>query len=148
MALIRYRPFADIESIQSEINDLFQRAAGKSEAFDTASQGTWLPAVNISETPNAVVFKAEIPGIDPKDLDVTVTGDILTLKGEKKREKEEKGEQWHRVERSFGTFTRSFRLPTSVINDKVSADYKNGVLLVTLPKSEQARIKEVKINVT
>lgn len=148
MAIIRYRPFADIESIQSEINDLFHRVAGKSEAFDTSSQGTWLPAVNISETPDAVVVKAEIPGIDPKDLDVTVTGDVLTLKGEKKREKEEKGEQWHRVERSYGAFTRAFRLPTSVVNDKVSADYKNGVLLITLPKSEQARIKEVRINVT
>ena len=107
-----------------------------------------MPAVNISETAEAVIVEAEVPGMDSKDLEVSVTGDVLTLKGEKKEEKQEKGQTWHRTEMSFGSFTRSFKLPAAIENDKVSADYKNGILNITLPKSAASRVQEVKINVS
>jgi HSP20 family protein len=91
--------------------------------------------------------KAEVPGLDPKDIDISLSDGLLTIKGEKKQEREEKEENYHLVERSYGAFTRSIQLPKEVQSDKISASYKNGVLKVTLPKSEEAKKKEVKIRV-
>jgi HSP20 family protein len=91
--------------------------------------------------------KAEVPGLDPKDIDISLSDGLLTIKGEKKQEREEKEEDYHLVERSYGTFTRSIRLPKEVQRDKINASYKNGVLKVVLPKSEEAKKKEVKIKV-
>ena len=148
MALVRYRPF-ELGTLQREMNDLFDRFFGPGEEqLMSPSEGSWLPAVNVSESAANIVLQAEVPGLDPKDIDISVRGDMLTLKGEKKQEKEEKSEQWHRVERSYGTFTRSFRLPAPVVADKVAADYKNGVLRVTLPKSEQSKTREIKVKVS
>jgi HSP20 family protein len=93
------------------------------------------------------VVKAEVPGLEPKDIDISLTGGVLTIKGEKKQEKEEKDENYHRIERSYGTFTRSVRVPQEVQSDKIEATYKNGVLKITLPKSEEAKKKEIKIKV-
>ena len=90
-------------------------------------------------------MKAEVPGMDPKDIDISLSDGLLTIKGEKKQEREEKEENYHLVERSYGAFTRSIRLPKEVQSDKISASYKNGVLKVTLPKSEEAKKKEIKI---
>jgi HSP20 family protein len=130
------------------MNDLFQRFFGRELPDYEGAEGTWMPSVNISETANSVVLKAEVPGMEAKDLEVSVTGDVITLKGEKKEEKQEKGETWHRTEISSGSFTRSFKLPAAIENDKVSADYKNGILTITLPKSAASQVKEVKINVS
>lgn len=107
--------------------------------------GEWLPSLDLSETKNDIVVKAELPGIDTKDIDISLTNDVLSIKGEKKQEKEEKEEDYHFVERSYGSFTRSIRLPRDVQSDKISASYKNGVLKITLPKSEEAKKKEVKV---
>ena len=137
---------SDFGSLQREMNEMFGRVAQRfSEAPAGPREGSWLPPVNISETADTVTLEAELPGIDPSDIDISVSGDTLTIKGQKKREEERKGEQWHRVERNYGSFTRSFQLPAAIAADKVAADYKNGVLRVTLPKGGKAR--EVKIPV-
>ncbi len=109
--------------------------------------GEWFPAFDVSETKNDLVVKTEVPGLDPKDIDISLSEGILTIKGEKKQEKEEKEENYHLIERSYGSFSRSIRLPRDVQGDKINASYKNGVLKVTLPKSEEAKKKEIKIKV-
>jgi len=109
--------------------------------------GEWIPALDLSETKNELVAKAEIPGVDPKDIDISLNNDILTVQGEKKQEKEEKDENYHFVERTYGAFTRSIRLPKDVQGDKIKASYKEGVLRIALPKSEDAKKKEIKIKV-
>ena len=111
------------------------------------SMGEWAPALDISETDEAVVVKAELPGLEANDVEVTLQDNVLTIKGEKKEEKEEKSKNFHRVERSYGQFERSFRLPTAVKGDKVEAAFKNGVLTVELPKAEEAKAKSVKIKI-
>jgi HSP20 family protein len=113
----------------------------------TDEEGEWLPSLDVAETKNEIVVKAEVPGMDSKDIDISLSDGLLTIKGEKKQEREEKEEDYHLVERSYGTFTRSVRLPKEVKRDKISASYKNGVLKVTLPKSEEAKQKEIKIKV-
>jgi HSP20 family protein len=107
----------------------------------------WTPSLDVAETKNQLVVKAEVPGMDPKDIDISLSDGVLTIKGERKQEKEEKEEDYHLIERSYGTFSRSIRLPKEVQRDKISASYKDGVLKVTLPKSEEAKKKEVKIKV-
>ena len=107
----------------------------------------WLPSIDVSETKNELVIKAELPGLDPKDIDISMNNGYLTIKGEKKHEKEEKDENYHLIEKSYGSFTRSVRLPREVQNDKITASFKNGVLRITLPKSEEAKKKEIKIKV-
>jgi HSP20 family protein len=101
----------------------------------------------MSETKDNFVVKAEVPGIDAKHIDISFTGDVLTIRGEKSQEKEEKEEDYHLVERSYGSFSRSVRLPAEVESTKIKASYKNGILRITLPKSEKAKAKEVKIKV-
>jgi len=117
----------------------------KWEPFETVA-GDWAPKLDVTETKDAMVVKAEMPGVDPKDIEITLTGDLLTLKGE--MEKEEKEERYHRVERTYGTFLRSVRLPMAVDGSKVTATFKNGLLVVTLPKTLAAKgtiipVKEV-----
>lgn len=109
--------------------------------------GEWLPSLDLSETKDEFVVKAEIPGIEAKDIDISLSGGTLTIKGEKKQEKEEKDENYHCVERNYGSFSRSVRLPGQVQGNKVKASYKDGVLRVALPKSEESRTKEIKIEV-
>ena len=151
MALIRYRPFGNVNSLQREMNDLLESFLDSrqetTEGLSTSADGTWLPSVNVSETADNVLLLAELPGVSAEDVDISVLGDILTIKGEKKQEVMDTNEQWHRVERSFGSFTRSFRLPVPIVTDKVAADYKNGVLRVTLPKAEESRKKAIQIKV-
>jgi HSP20 family protein len=108
-------------------------------------RGEWAPSLDVSETKDNVVVKAEVPGMEPKDIDISLTNDVLTIKGTREQEKEEKEENYHRIERSYGSFSRSVRLPREVHSDKIKASYKNGVLKITLPKSEAA--KEIKIKV-
>jgi HSP20 family protein len=107
----------------------------------------WAPSLDMAETKDNFVVQAEVPGIDAKDIDISLTGDVLTIKGEKRQEKEEREEDYHLVERSYGSFLRSVRLPTEVESGKIKASYKNGILKVTLPKSEKVKAKEVKIKV-
>jgi HSP20 family protein len=113
----------------------------------TDDSGEWFPSLDVSETKNEIVVKAEVPGMDPKDIDISLSNGTLTIKGEKKQEREEKEEDYHLVERHYGSFMRSVMLPTEVKQDKINASYKNGVLKVVLPKFEEAKKKEVKIKV-
>jgi HSP20 family protein len=145
--LTRWRPFGEINPVQREVGDIFERLLSRQPEFESwPATAAGFPA-NISENDDHIVVTAEIPGLEPKDIDISVTGDVLTLKAEKKQEKEEKNENFHRVERVFGSFSRSFRLPSSVVLDKVAADYKNGVLRVTLPKTDDSKRREVKVKV-
>lgn len=108
-------------------------------------EGEWFPSVDVSETKGELVVKAELPGMDPKNMDISLHEGVLTIKGEKKQEKEE---GYHLVERSYGSFTRSIRLPKEVQSEKINAPYKDGVLRITLPKTEEAKKKEINIKVT
>jgi HSP20 family protein len=108
----------------------------------------WMPAIDVSETPKQIVVKAEIPGMEAKDMDISLNGRVLTLKGEKKSEQEEKEENYHRVERRYGAFSRSFELPTDVDANKVKASYKDGVLKLSLPKTKEQSVKKIEIKTT
>ena len=147
--IVRWRPLSGLSSLQGEMNEAFDRFFGRpiDLASPLAPGVTWIPAANVAETGDSIVVTMEMPGIQAKEVDVSVTGDTLTVRGEKRDDREEKEASWHRVERSYGSFTRSFRLPASVVLDKVSADCKDGVLRIVLPKSDESRKREVKIKV-
>ena len=150
MALLpskRQRAASPITALRSEMNRLFEDFFGRDffvEPFrDLAG---WNPALDVAENDTAVIVKAELPGLDPDDVEISLTADVLTIKGEKKEEKEEKDKNYHCVERTYGSFQRSLRLPAPVKADDVEAAYKNGVLTITLPKREESKPKSVKIN--
>ncbi len=138
MSLIHYDPFSSIKAFEDVVSSLLNQP-------QTARP--WSPAVDIAETEEALVLKADLPDVKLEDIEVRVENETLTLKGERRFEKEEKSKGYHRIERSFGTFMRSFAVPPTVEADKVSADYKNGVLTVTLPKKEAAKPRQVKVQV-
>lgn len=154
MAIIRWEPFRDLVSLQERMNRLFDesfRGYGASRPGaeeDWALGGSWAPAVDIYEQEGNIVLKAEIPGVDPKDVDIRVENNVLTLRGERKFDNEVDRESYHRVERAYGAFTRSFTLPSVVETDKIKAEYKDGILRVTLPKREEARPKQIPVSVT
>jgi HSP20 family protein len=131
-------PWTAMTGMKSELDRWFDRLAElKWDEFPML--GEWAPSMDISETKDSVVVKIEVPGMDQKDIEVSLQENRLTVKGEKKQEKEEKDERYHRVERSYGAFTRSVRLPVGVDAGKVSAAFKNGLLTVTLPKTPAAK---------
>jgi HSP20 family protein len=133
---------------QREFDRLFREAFSPALAEGEVSTRTWAPPVDIYENGDSLVLKAELPGINPDDVEIRVEDNTLYLKGERKFEKEVKEQNYHRVERTYGTFTRTFTLPNSVDADKVNASYKDGVLTLTMPKKEEAKPKTIKINVT
>jgi HSP20 family protein len=138
-------PFRDFESMKREMDRLWESFSGRPRK--RLEEEEWLPALDVSETKDEYVVKTEIPGIDPKTVDISLSDGMLTIKGEKKQEKEEKEENYHLIERSYGAFTRSIQLGGEVQTDKIKAECKNGILKVVLPKSEKAKQKEVKIQV-
>jgi len=148
MSLIRWRPTRDLLSIRDEMNRLFDNIfTGAPERRRGLLEGEWAPSVDIAETDNDVVVTAELPGVKQDDVDITIADDVLTLKGEKKEEKEVKEKNYHRIERSYGSFQRSVSLPAGVQADKAKATYKDGVLHITVPKAEEAKPKQIKIDV-
>jgi HSP20 family protein len=153
MAIVRWEPFRDLMTVQDRMNRIFDeafRGAGRTAGEeDWALGGAWAPAVDIYEHEGNLVLKAELPGIDPKDVDVKVENNVLTLQGERKFESEVKREQYHRVERAYGTFSRAFTLPSVVDTEKIKAEFtKDGLLRVTLPKRDEAKPKQISIAVT
>jgi HSP20 family protein len=148
MAIVRWEPFRDLMPTQREFDRLFKEAFNPFFGEGNLSTRTWAPAVDIYETENDIVLKAELPGIDPKDVEVRVEDSTLYLKGERKFQKEVKDENYHRVERTYGSFARSFSLPNSINAEKVKAEYKDGLLTLTLPKREEAKPKTIKIDVS
>jgi HSP20 family protein len=140
MSLIRWDPFREFNTLPARFGGLLNKD------WDAAMSTTaWNPPVDIFENDNEVVIKAELPGMYAKDIDVRLENNVLTLKGERRFEKEVKEENYHRVEREYGTFSRSFALPTAVNGDKVAAEYKDGVLKIVLPKREETKPKPIKI---
>jgi HSP20 family protein len=132
--------------MQQEIDRLFNRFTHGGTTSD-GSTSTWLPAVDIVEHENAYLVSLELPGVRKEDVKITVANDVLTVKGEKKGEKESKGKNYHRIERTFGSFHRSFILPTMVRSDQIEASYDSGILTITLPKLEEAKPKEIEVKV-
>ena len=146
MELVPWRPFGTLSSSRKDLDRLWDRFFRETPSMGTFAQ-EWLPSVDISETKKNFVVKAELPGLDAKDVNVSLSGDLLTIKGEKKNEEEEKDEHHYCVERYSGSFQRSFQLPASVKGDKVEAIFDKGVLKVTIPKAEEAEKKEIEIKV-
>jgi HSP20 family protein len=144
MAITRWDPFREVVSLQNRVNSLFRNLNEEEHPLTTAS---FVPAVDIYEDANKLTLKLEIPGIDEKDLDVRVEDNTLTVRGERKFEAEEKEENFHRIERSYGSFFRAFTLPSTVETDKVQANYNAGVLKLELKKKPEAQPKQIKINV-
>lgn len=146
--LMNTHPFEEIEKVRSEMDRFLDTFLfGVPQKGDSWEKAEWLPAVDVAETNNEVVVNVEAPGMDPKEFEISLKEGTLTISGEKKQEKVEGEEDYHLVERRYGTFTRSILLPQEVESDKISASYKNGVLTVTLPKSREAKKKEVKVKV-
>ena len=145
MALTKWNPLlADLAATRNRFDRLFARDDfWGAEGVTTA--GEWVPAVDVIENDNGLTFKAELPGIEAKDVAVTIDNNVLTLKGERHIEKEVKKENYHRMERAFGTFARSFALPAFVDAENVKADFKNGVLVVTVPKKANAKTRAVEV---
>jgi HSP20 family protein len=148
MAIVRWEPFRDLQAVQDRLNRVFDeafRGTPRGNDDEWALGGSWAPSVDIFEHEGNLVLKAELPGVDPKDVDVRVENNVLTLRGERKFETEVKKEKYHRVERAYGTFSRSFTLPNVVDTEKIKAEYKDGVLQVTLPQREEAKPKQIQV---
>ena len=149
MALIRWDPFREISTLQERMNRLFSEVARRSPvAEEEMVQGAWIPPVDIFETGDSIVIKAELPRISKEDITLEVKENTLTIKGEKKFEKDVKEESYHRVERSYGAFQRAFSLPGTVQQDKVKAKFRDGILEITIPKAEEAKPKQIKVDVS
>ena len=148
MAVVRWDPFQDLITLQDRMNQIFEqtldRSRGKREGM-TAS--AWSPPVDIYETAENLILKAELPGLSKNDIDIQVRDNRLTLKGERRHEKEVKEENYLRVERAYGAFQRVFSLPTDIQPDKIHATFKDGVLEVTIPKAEVAKPKQITVEV-
>ena len=144
MAITRWDPFREVVALQNRVNNLFREMNDGDSPLTTAS---FVPAVDIYEDSKKVVLKLEVPGINEKDLDIRVENNTLTVKGERKFEKEEKEENFRRVERRYGSFVRSFTLPTTVDSEGITADYTAGVLKLKLAKRAEAKPKQIKVQV-
>jgi HSP20 family protein len=142
MTLYRWDPFREVVSLQNRVNSLFHELNGN-EATEPAA--SFVPAVDIYEDEHKVVLKLEVPGIREEDLDIRVENNTLSVRGERKFEKDEKEENFHRIERRYGSFFRSFSLPTSVDTENVAANYESGVLRLTLDKKAEAKPKQIKV---
>ena len=148
MAIVRFEPFSGPSAAQNQFERFLREAFSPVSGEGEVSTRTWAPPVDIYENGDNLVLKAELPGVNPEEVEIRVEDNTLYLKGERKFEKEVKEQNYHRIERSYGTFTRTFSLPNSIDADKVGANYKDGVLTLTMPKKEEAKPKTIKINVS
>lgn len=146
MAMVRFDPFRDLAVLQDRMNRLFNDVVRRDDDV-LATRGAWVPPVDVYEHNGELVVKAELPDMKREDIDVTVENSTLTLRGERRMEEEIKQENYHRIERAYGSFSRAFTLPSTVDPSKISAEYKNGVLTVRLPLREEARPRSIKVNV-
>jgi HSP20 family protein len=147
MSITRWDPFQNLATLQDQVNRLFETPfAGR--RGENSNLTAWAPAVDIYETENELVIKADLPDINEKDLDVRVENNMLTIRGERKFEQKVNEDNYLRIERTYGSFSRSFSLPTTVNTESIQAEYKNGVLTVQLPKRAESKPRQVKVNVT
>ena len=147
MALVKYNPLRELRTMQDQMNRLLNLSWSHDLLGEDIKEGLWQPAVDIYETADSIVIKAELPDVDQKDIEVRIEDSILILKGERKHEDEVKKENYHRIERYFGSFQRSFSLPTSVNQEKVEANCEKGILTITLPKKDEKKPKHINIQV-
>ena len=139
MAIIRWDPFRDMVTLREKMNRLFEDVfTGRGEDKELAAS-TWAPAVDIYETENELIMTAEVPGIEEKDIEIKIEDNTLSLRGERKFEKETKEENYHRIERSYGSFYRAFTLPNSIDPDRIQAEHENGVLKISMPKRQEMK---------
>jgi HSP20 family protein len=144
--VVRYEPFRGLSTLHDQVNRLFNESVFRGQAQDSAIT-TWAPAVDIYETPNELVVKADLPDVNEKDIDIRVENNLLTIRGERKFENSVSEDNYLRVERTYGSFSRSFSLPNTVNAETIHAEYKNGVLTVNLPKREESKPRQVKVSV-
>ena len=146
MELVHWRPLRQVKTIQDDLNEFWNQRVG-APALSRWFRDEWSPAVDVRETKDKVVVSVELPGMEGEDVNLSISEDLMTIKGEKKQETEEKNEHHHQIERFYGCFQRSFRLPVSVDSEHVEASFTKGVLKVTLPKTEAAKKKEIPIKI-
>ena len=147
MNLTKWDPLSELEALSGRLNRIFGRPAlPGATGYDMLKMADWTPSVDVSETDKEFVIKAEIPGVKKEDVKVTIEHGMLTIKGERKMEKEEKGKKFHRIERSYGSFVRSFRIPDGVDESKVKAEFKDGMMTIALPKSEKVKPRKIQVN--
>ncbi len=148
MTLVRWEPMRELVTLQDRINRMFNDTLFRPfpGEEDGQSFGTWAPSVDILEDGDSLVVKAELPEMDLKDIDVKVVDNLLTIKGERKMEREDKREDYHKIERSYGGFSRSFTLPSSIDQEKIKATYDRGVLKVVLPKKEETKPRKIAVD--
>ncbi|MBA2354497.1 MAG: Hsp20/alpha crystallin family protein [Acidobacteria bacterium] len=148
MSIVRFDPFREMAQMQDRINRIFGDAYTRRHDDDLTQRGDWMPPVDIYESADQqVVLKAELPGVSREDIDLRVENNTLTLRGERRRDSEVKDEQFHRVERSYGAFSRSFALPSRIDAEQVRADFKDGVLTITLPTKAEAKPRQIAVAV-
>jgi HSP20 family protein len=148
MAIVRFDPFRDLAQMQDRINRIFGEAHRRSDDDNVLNGGDWTPPVDIFENKNhEIVLRAELPGLKREDIDIRVENNTLTLRGERKQEAEVSKEHFHRVERFYGSFSRSFSLPSTVDTEKVSAAFADGVLTITLPTRDEAKPRQIQVQV-
>jgi HSP20 family protein len=148
MTLVKWDPFRELEEMSERLNRLFTRPAiARSNGKELLTVADWVPTVDISETDQEYLIRAELPEVKKEDVKVTLEDGVLTIQGERKHEKEEKGKRFHRVERSYGSFVRSFTLPEEIDDGNVKAEFKDGMLNLHLPKSEKAKPKAIEVRV-
>lgn len=146
-ALTKWNPFRELEEMQNRLSSFFGRTPLRGLGEESMTVSEWTPLVDITEDDKEYLIKAELPEVKKEDVKVTVEDGVLTITGERKFEKEEKGKKYHRIERAYGSFMRSFTLPEAAAGDKVSAEFKDGVLKVHLPKSPEAKPKSIDVKV-
>jgi HSP20 family protein len=147
MTVVRWDPFRDLITLQDRMNRLFDESMRGARPADESTT-SWSPAVDIYETENEIVLKAELPEVNQKDIDIQIENSTLTIQGERKPDTTIKQENYHRIERATGRFNRSFTLPSLVDQEKIKAEYKDGVLRIELPKREERKPKQIKVTLS
>ena len=147
MDIVPWKPFTELTTLRRDLDSLWDRFFPEAPFFERYTTHEWLPTIDLTETKDKLVVKAELPGLEAEDVELTLADDVLTIQGEKKEEKEEKDEHHFFVERYTGSFERQIRLPAHVKTDKVDAKFDKGVLTITLPKTEEAKKKVIEVKI-
>ena len=148
MNMITYDPFRELRALQDEVNRVFSGSFNRGGSESGMMRGAWNPSVDIFENKDQIVLEAELPGLKPEDVNISIENNVLTIHGERKFEKKDEGDNFHRVERSYGSFTRSFTLPPTVSSENVEAVFDNGILRLALAKREEAKPRRIEIKAT
>lgn len=147
MTLVKFSPARELYSVNNRLNQLFDSVFGERNPDWYQEAGNWAPEVDVEETADAIVLRADLPGMSKKDMRISVENNRLTISGERKSKHSENGKNFHRIERTYGSFCRSFALPATVLGDRVEATYRDGVLEVTVPKAEEVKPREIEVQV-